>query len=596
MHKGFLILVTILSIFLSAETSGASEKALLVGVGKYTDGTVNELKGPPNDLDYMQYALINFYDFKKEDIRVLLDDQATKSNIIGNFKEWLVDKTKPGDMVLFYFSGHGSFIPDGLNCQTCIDNDESDSYDEVLLPHDFSSNLPVAERLDHLIVDDELGQMLQELKGREVIIILDSCHSGTATRSIGNNVVSILENTPAVRSKFQPIEWPEYLMNEPAGRKQSRQIDWSFVEEVPEGQVYLTASADSQTAVEATLQPELTIGLFTNSLFYAMEAKPDSSYIELYTTAKKHLKDVLRARQDPQIQPIGSQIVNKIAFRKSNLPLEQDSNPQETFLIKPQFEDKLLLKVEAISGASNDENMKLRNYLGKIPYVKIVESEYFDRLVRGEYSNGVYKLKLLNAVGDQIKFDSNNVEQTVKEMSPSLEYAYIVKKLASISNPGSDLRVNLDVANGRRDFRVGEKIVYSLKCSKDCYVIMINADSQGNVNLMFPNKHNQNNFLTGGKQLEIPSTEMRKKDFEFEVFPPVGEETVKVIATNKKIDLDTFDLGSFEALFQTAKGSPLEDKSPSRDFAEELKEKVYQFRGTQGMTWGEDTVVLRSHN
>ncbi|MFO0750062.1 MAG: caspase family protein [Myxococcota bacterium] len=76
-------------------------------------------------------------------------------------------------MALFHYSGHGQQIPDD-------DADEVDGYDESLVPYD---NRGTKDGSNHLR-DDELGQLVKELGAHtdNIVVTLDSCHSGTGTR------------------------------------------------------------------------------------------------------------------------------------------------------------------------------------------------------------------------------------------------------------------------------------------------------------------------------------------------------------------------------------------------------------------------------
>jgi hypothetical protein len=138
------------------------------------------------------------------DLRVYTNDSATREQLAESVTQWLPAVSRPGDTVIIYFSGHGLQIPDD-------DGDEADGLDEVLAPHDIVTGEilielikkarrgePVDRRLKDWIAlvkqegpkagealirrtavtDDEFGHWLQRLDGRQVIVILDICHSG----------------------------------------------------------------------------------------------------------------------------------------------------------------------------------------------------------------------------------------------------------------------------------------------------------------------------------------------------------------------------------------------------------------------------------
>ena len=89
----------------------------------------------------------------------------TKKNIQFYLK-WLVDGSKSGDTLVFYFSGHGLRQPD-------FNNDERDGFDETICPVDFMQ--------EGMILDNEINSTIvwPLEKGVTLHAIVDACHSGT---------------------------------------------------------------------------------------------------------------------------------------------------------------------------------------------------------------------------------------------------------------------------------------------------------------------------------------------------------------------------------------------------------------------------------
>ncbi|MBU0735127.1 MAG: caspase family protein, partial [Proteobacteria bacterium] len=145
-----------------------TQRALLVGVNKYNIPG-SDLNGCVNDVTNVRDILLKYFGFDVNDIRVVIDERATKENIMNRLR-WLVADAKAGDRLLFHFSGHGSQIRDR-------DGDElKDHLDEILCPHDMDWD-------GRYIVDDELGELFSTLPKRiNLEVLLDCCHSGTGTR------------------------------------------------------------------------------------------------------------------------------------------------------------------------------------------------------------------------------------------------------------------------------------------------------------------------------------------------------------------------------------------------------------------------------
>ena len=138
----------------------STKKACLIGINY--SGTESELKGCINDVHMLKDMLISKYNYNREDITLLTDQQATRQNILKEFTS-LVKNAVSGDTVFFSFSGHGSYVKD-------INYDEIDGEDELIVGVDYFG-----------ITDDELKNILDtHLKANvNMFALFDSCHSGT---------------------------------------------------------------------------------------------------------------------------------------------------------------------------------------------------------------------------------------------------------------------------------------------------------------------------------------------------------------------------------------------------------------------------------
>jgi tetratricopeptide (TPR) repeat protein len=94
--------------------------AVLVGINEYISKDVKPLKGAVNDVLAFQEVLIKRFNFKNEDIILLLDGAATRSAILNAFKE-IVTKAQNGT-ALFYFAGIGSSNYEGKPTIVCSDS------------------------------------------------------------------------------------------------------------------------------------------------------------------------------------------------------------------------------------------------------------------------------------------------------------------------------------------------------------------------------------------------------------------------------------------------------------------------------------------
>ena len=146
-------------------------RALLIGIDRYR--YVSPLIGTVNDARAMKDYVSSHLGFSDRDVRLLLDGEATRDNILRAIAEWLIEGTRQGDDVFLYYSGHGF--------QQRDDNgDETDGLDETLVPVDVTVDGNGVPR--GMITDDEMAALLAQLPGRRVQVVIDACHSGTSDR------------------------------------------------------------------------------------------------------------------------------------------------------------------------------------------------------------------------------------------------------------------------------------------------------------------------------------------------------------------------------------------------------------------------------
>lgn len=141
------------------------KKAVIVGINKYASAP---LRGCVNDAMLVSEMLTKHFGFEAKNKRMLTDESATTANILQRLN-WLVDGAKPGDILYFHFSGHGSQLID-----TDYDNDvEPDRLDEIICPVDIDWR-------EKVIRDDDLKEIFDRVpNGVHVTVVLDCCHSGS---------------------------------------------------------------------------------------------------------------------------------------------------------------------------------------------------------------------------------------------------------------------------------------------------------------------------------------------------------------------------------------------------------------------------------
>jgi uncharacterized caspase-like protein len=217
------------------EIDGRRQLALVVGIGQYKYGEIPDLEGPPNDARRMYDVLTGAsYGFPKANTCLLLDADASRAGFEQAF-EGLIERAQADDAVVIYFAGHGSQVKDS-------DGDEPDEHDETLILHDSRTGDV------HDLRDDDLNGMLGRLASRtqNVLVILDSCNSGTATRGDSGLVARYFE--------------PESAADIPDSQGPGDGGEGYSAAELA-GIVTLTAASDGTPALEKDGS-----GIFTNAL------------------------------------------------------------------------------------------------------------------------------------------------------------------------------------------------------------------------------------------------------------------------------------------------------------------------------------------
>ena len=157
--------------------------ALLFAIGDYP-GSQNDLIGPPYDSKNADNFLKDNY--PEFTVNKILDSAVTRSNFENTIKAQIAI-LKAGDVLLIYYSGHGT---NGL------DSNEADGYREGLY------------LWDGTFWDDEFTVVLQPIPlGAKVIIVLDSCFArgSTTPKNIGYESLRFVQ-TQEVPRKLKRIK------------------------------------------------------------------------------------------------------------------------------------------------------------------------------------------------------------------------------------------------------------------------------------------------------------------------------------------------------------------------------------------------------
>lgn len=260
-------------------TRKARKRALCVGINDYPyEG--NDLNGCVNDAKAWAEMLVDHFEFPREDVRVLLDRQATKKAMVAALKD-LLGGARSGDVVVFTNSSHGSYKADK--------NRDEERYDEVLCPWDVDRND---------ISDDELRELFSGVpEGVRLSVVLDNCHSGTATRAAVGDILPGMRTPDDRRVRFlSPALRGLPVLENPWKAKQNRVIKHP---ESKMREVLLTGCTDKEYSYDAMIDGVYHGALTCYALRAIQKAKYQLSWAQLHQRVQNLIEDY---PQHPQLE------------------------------------------------------------------------------------------------------------------------------------------------------------------------------------------------------------------------------------------------------------------------------------------------------
>ncbi|MBD2388301.1 caspase family protein [Cylindrospermum sp. FACHB-282] len=280
--------------------------ALLVGINEYS-GTIPALRGCVNDVLLQKELLIHRFGFKPENILTLTDQQATRENILTKFETHLIAQAKPGDVVVFHFSGHGSQVVDP-------DRDSPDGLNSTLVPID--SGLPIGYPVTGGPVQDIMGHtlflLMYALKTDNVTVVLDSCHSGGGKR--GNLRVRSRNGGALLQPSQIELDYQRQWLGR-LGLSPQKFIELRR-KGVAKG-VVITSTKREQYAADITVS-DFSVGAFTYQLTqYLWQQTGNEPVNQVMTNVGRNTK--IFANQTGNIQD--PEVESNLSKGKTNLPI-----------------------------------------------------------------------------------------------------------------------------------------------------------------------------------------------------------------------------------------------------------------------------------
>ncbi|KAF3886951.1 MULTISPECIES: nSTAND1 domain-containing NTPase [Nostocales] len=148
------------------QTSAAKLWLLLVGVNHYQDERLPNLNYSAVDCQGLAKALVGATEhFPQKEIKIYHDfaPQLPYLETVRASLQEISTAARPQDTILFYFSGHGIFVPNTHQTFLCLANTQKDDI------------------LNTGLAIQELLQLLGKCNAQNQLVWLDACHSGGMT-------------------------------------------------------------------------------------------------------------------------------------------------------------------------------------------------------------------------------------------------------------------------------------------------------------------------------------------------------------------------------------------------------------------------------
>lgn len=230
----------------AAKNSPIKDKwALIIGVGKFSHSDIPTLRYPAKDAKDFANCLVNNCHFQRDHIRLLLDEKATRDEIMAELGDTFLPRVvHEDDLVIIYYSSHGSPANrdvKGSNFLVAYDTNKNSLY---------SSGIEM----------DTLTRVLRERVGStRTLIITDACHSGGGADNAKD----------AEDSNFQ-----------------AKNI------EVGEGQLFIASSDGNERSWESK---NYSNGVFTHHLMEVLKKNPTKTFMQLVDQMKEGVNDEVQA-------------------------------------------------------------------------------------------------------------------------------------------------------------------------------------------------------------------------------------------------------------------------------------------------------------
>ena len=513
----------ICTVLMVSANAGANNYALLVGVGGYPS---QPLEGPVNDVKAIKTVLNKKWGFADSNIKTLLDAEATKKSILSALDD-LYTRTKSGDNVFIYLSGHGT---------SSLDRDiraPLPTTSGAFIPFDVQGVKTREELMKRLIIGrQDLRPRFKQFddNGRHLFVAIDACYSGNTVRgkfkteSLPTRHLKLSDLVP--RSYGEALNSSEATLEAPDTQESLYPYKNTF---------YLGASGEHEKAEDIPLRmlnkfqtiDNKAHGAFTNTLleFFYEPQKADANKDERisYAELQQALKERMGGRgfsHTPQGLPTIAQDDNNLAqqevfflqTRSGGVPVKLGTESTK------QVPKSRPLKWPELRVTLHPSFKNLKADINSYPGVE-VSNEAFDVAIRPGANES---FTLVSNAGDIITTITQGDEAGLER---ALTYEkWINDTLLETKSSASGMRLEASfsgVAKGSAAVE-GEKVGFDLRLPDGGYLMILDYEPGGYINVIYP-------YNVAEKTIQPANSRVMLHDL-MGVKPPFGRDRIHVVA------------------------------------------------------------------
>jgi hypothetical protein len=529
----------------------AEKHALLIGISVYNqESGVPALDGPRHDVEALRGLLTSSMGFPEDNVKVLQDQDATFVRILSELNG-LKKRVKPGDYVVFYYSGHGTSYGDPAARTWGLDPNTG-----AILPWDIKVGTPDEVRAKLILGKQHLRPVFSALDSvATVFAIFDTCYSADAAKSIRvqrTRYVPLGLLAGGASRGLRSVNDLDADLATMAARQDPTPFPYHQV-------ISLAAAGKFQPACDISAEdvrrhPELTFdhqphGVLTDALMRGMKGAADKNrdgvvtHDELYSylleaSVNWSHRPVLQASADAK------GILKGAAFQAVRPPAPDRQQQKETgkfteICIKAeQLRPEVVARITGIAG------------------VKVSDSCGSGLIVRPANAGG---FDLFQASGIAINSDALPEDKLLARIAAEPEVQQLL-------NLGSEQKMNLDLRIKPDDKSVytgGSPIGFEVRTNEPAFLLMLNIDTTGAVTVVYPyqmlilrNQANQFEPIGAGGQVSAPFGIEYMKLFAFRE-KPAGLEKWNATGDDKPITVEPGSAKFRELMQMVRAGKPV---------------------------------------